>query len=112
MPGGGITGILAPEGGGDRFIAGSISPGGLITPPERPRSELLVPLAGGSIGALGWPSFGRPLRCSADVPTATKDKSAAAMIDSLSIPAAAMLPSHANTVRLRQFGSDRDPTGS
>ena len=48
VSGGGITGILAPEGGGVTFIFGSTSAGGVITPPERLRSELLVPLAGGS----------------------------------------------------------------
>ena len=53
VPGGGITGIRAPDGGGVRFISGSISTGGVMTPPERLKSELLVPLAGGTIGLFG-----------------------------------------------------------
>jgi len=50
VPGGGITGILAPDGGGVCLIAGSTPAGGVTTPPERLRSELLVPLAGGKAG--------------------------------------------------------------
>jgi hypothetical protein len=53
VPGGGMIGILAPEGGGVCFIPGSTSPGGAITPPERLNSELLLPLAGGTAGATG-----------------------------------------------------------
>jgi hypothetical protein len=53
VPGGGITGILAPDGGGDCFIPGSTSLGGTMTPPERLNSELLVPLAGGTAGVFG-----------------------------------------------------------
>jgi hypothetical protein len=53
VPGGGITGILAPVGGGVCFISRSISAGGAITPPDRFRSELEVPLAGGTAGAAG-----------------------------------------------------------
>jgi hypothetical protein len=56
-PGGGITGIRAPDSGGDRFIPGSTPTGGIMTPPERPRSELLVPLSGGAMGVLGWSAF-------------------------------------------------------
>jgi len=47
VPGGGIIGIVAPEGGGVCFIPGPTSAGGITTPPERLRSELVVPLAGG-----------------------------------------------------------------
>ena len=47
VPGGGITGIVAPEGGGVCFIPGSTSAGGVTIPPQRLRSELVVPLAGG-----------------------------------------------------------------
>ena len=50
VPGGGMTGMLSPEGGGVRFICGSTPGGGVTTPPDRPKSELLVPLAGGAIG--------------------------------------------------------------
>jgi len=53
VPGGGITGILSPDEGGICFIWGSTSAGGLMTPPERLRSELLLPMAGGSTGWLG-----------------------------------------------------------
>src|SRR5262252_701389 len=53
VPGGGITGILSPTGGGVCFICGSTSMGGLMTPPERLSSELVDPLAGGSAGVLG-----------------------------------------------------------
>ena len=53
VPGGGIIGILAPVEGGVCFIWGSTSVGGLITSPERLRSELLLPVAGGSTGRLG-----------------------------------------------------------
>ena len=48
-----MTGILAPEGGGARFISGSTLAGGVMIPPERLRSELLVPLAGGTVGVAG-----------------------------------------------------------
>lgn len=48
-----MTGILAPEEGGGRFIPGSTSAGGAMTPPERLKSELVVPLAGGTVGVLG-----------------------------------------------------------
>ena len=48
-----MTGILAPDGGGFCFIAGSTPLGGTTTPPERLNSELLVPLAGGTAGAFG-----------------------------------------------------------
>ena len=50
VPGGGMIGILAPVWGGGCFISGSIPAGGVITPPERFRSELRVPLAGGTGG--------------------------------------------------------------
>ena len=53
LPGGGIIGIVEPVAGGACFIWGSTSVGGLMTPPERLRSELLLPLAGGSTGWLG-----------------------------------------------------------
>src|SRR5438105_11471334 len=59
VPGGGIIGILAPVGGGVCFISGSISAGGVITPPDRFRSELEVPLAGGTAGVAGWAAPGR-----------------------------------------------------
>ena len=42
--------MLSPAGGGVRLICGSTLGGGVTTPPERPKSELLVPLAGGAIG--------------------------------------------------------------
>ena len=41
---------LSPAGGGLRFICGSTPGGGVTTPPDRPKSELLVPLAGGAVG--------------------------------------------------------------
>jgi hypothetical protein len=85
-PGGGITGIREPEAGGVRFIPGSTPAGGVMTPPERPRSELLVPVSGGTIGVLGWSAFGRSLRSSAETATARKDKSTAATLDTLCIP--------------------------
>src|SRR6266404_6028155 len=50
VPGGGMTGMASPAGGGVRFICGSTLGGGVMTPPDRPKSELLVPLAGGAIG--------------------------------------------------------------
>ena len=50
VPGGGMTGMLSPAGGGLRFICGSTPGGGVTTPPDRPKSELLVPLAGGAVG--------------------------------------------------------------
>ena len=53
VPGGGMTGIVAPEGGGICLIPGSTSAGGITTPPERLRSELVVPLAGGTAGVVG-----------------------------------------------------------
>jgi hypothetical protein len=86
-PGGGITGIREPDSGGVRFIPGSTPAGGIMTPPERPRSELLVPLSGGTIGVPGWSAFGRSLRSSAETATARKDKSIAATLDTLCIPA-------------------------
>jgi len=42
--------MLSPAGGGLRFICGSTPGGGVTTPPDRPKSELLVPLAGGAVG--------------------------------------------------------------
>jgi hypothetical protein len=59
VPGGGMTGIGSPEGGGICFIWGSISAGGAITPPERAKSELVVPLNGGVIGRFGLALSGR-----------------------------------------------------
>jgi hypothetical protein len=53
VPGGGITGIFAPLGGGVCLIPGSIPLGGVITPSDRFSSELRDPLAGGTIGLLG-----------------------------------------------------------
>jgi hypothetical protein len=53
VPGGGIIGIAEPEGGGVCLISGSIPAGGAITPPDRFRSELRVPLAGGTLGVVG-----------------------------------------------------------
>ena len=53
VPGGGITGIVEPLGGGVCFISGSIPVGGVITPPDRLRSVLRVPLAGGTAGVVG-----------------------------------------------------------
>jgi len=50
VPGGGMTGMLSPASGGLRFICGSTPGGGVTTPPDRPKSELLVPLAGGAVG--------------------------------------------------------------
>jgi len=40
-PGGGMTGIGSAEPGGIRLIWGSTPAGGIITPPERAKSELL-----------------------------------------------------------------------
>jgi hypothetical protein len=45
-----MIGILAPVWGGVCFISGSMPAGGVITPPDRFRSELSVPLAGGTLG--------------------------------------------------------------
>jgi hypothetical protein len=42
--------MLSPEGGGVCLICGSSPMGGVITPPERLKSELLDPLAGGTAG--------------------------------------------------------------
>jgi hypothetical protein len=53
VPGGGIIGIVEPVAGGVCFISGSIPAGGAITPPDRFRSELSVPLAGGTAGVVG-----------------------------------------------------------
>ena len=53
MPGGGITGIVEPVAGGVCLISGSILAGGVITPPDRFRSELRVPLTGGTAGVVG-----------------------------------------------------------
>jgi hypothetical protein len=53
VPGGGIIGIVEPAAGGVCFISGSIPAGGAITPPDRFRSELEVPLAGGTTGVAG-----------------------------------------------------------
>jgi hypothetical protein len=50
VPGGGIIGIFAPVGGGVCLISGSMPVGGVMTPPERFSSELVVPLAGGTDG--------------------------------------------------------------
>ena len=75
VPGGGIIGIVAPLEGGFCFIPGSISAGGVITPPERFRSELEVPLAGGTVG-VGCPAPGRPLGSSAAARTAPKPRTA------------------------------------
>ena len=50
VPGGGITGIVAPAGGGFCFISGSMPTGGVMTPPDRLKSELVAPLAGGTVG--------------------------------------------------------------
>jgi hypothetical protein len=52
-PGGGIIGIVEPVAGGVCLIFGSIPAGGVITPPDRFRSELRVPLAGGTAGVAG-----------------------------------------------------------
>jgi hypothetical protein len=89
VPGGGMTGIRAPEGGGVRFIPGSTLSGGVITPPERPRSELL-PFAGGTTGVLGWSAFGRPPRSSAETAAAIKPTTAAARTHILRISASAL----------------------
>jgi hypothetical protein len=48
-----MIGIAAPVEGGVCLIPGSISAGGLITPPDRFRSELELPLAGGTAGVAG-----------------------------------------------------------
>jgi hypothetical protein len=53
VPGGGMTGIQSPEWGGIRLIWGSTSAGGVITPPERAKSELVVPLNGGAVSGAG-----------------------------------------------------------
>jgi hypothetical protein len=53
VPGGGMIGIVEPVGGGVCFILGSMPAGGVITPPERFKSELRVPLAGGTAGVAG-----------------------------------------------------------
>jgi hypothetical protein len=53
VPGGGIIGIVEPLEGGVCLISGSTPVGGVITPPDRFRSELEVPLAGGTPGVAG-----------------------------------------------------------
>ena len=53
VPGGGIIGIVEPVAGGVCLISGSTPAGGVITPPDRFRSELEVPLAGGTAGVAG-----------------------------------------------------------
>src|SRR5690242_18816233 len=77
VPGGGIIGILAPVAGGVCLISGSISAGGVITPPDRFRSELELPLAGGTAGVAGWPAPGWPLGSSAAAARAPKPRTAA-----------------------------------
>jgi hypothetical protein len=53
VPGGGIIGIVEPAAGGVCLISGSMPAGGVITPPDRFRSELELPLAGGAAGGAG-----------------------------------------------------------
>src|SRR5438132_1432997 len=58
-----------------------------MTPPERPNSELLVPLAGGSAGVLGRSVPGRPLGSAAAAPIAPRPTIAAATTHILRIAA-------------------------
>jgi Transposase DDE domain len=53
VPGGGIIGIVEPVAGGVCLISGSTPAGGVITPPDRFRAELEVPLAGGTADVAG-----------------------------------------------------------
>jgi hypothetical protein len=53
VPGGGMTGIGSAEWGGISFIWGSTSAGGVITPPDRAKSVLVVPLNGGMVSGAG-----------------------------------------------------------
>jgi hypothetical protein len=48
-----MTGIGSAEWGGICFIWGSTSAGGVITPPDRAKSELVVPLNGGVVSGAG-----------------------------------------------------------
>jgi hypothetical protein len=99
VPGGGIIGIVEPVGGGVCFIWGSTSAGGLMTPPERPRSELLLPLAGGSTGWLGC-SAGR----SAAMADAPRPVNVATISHILRMLRLRVLPRKANTVMRRISG--------
>ncbi len=73
-----MTGIVAPEGGGFCFMSGSTPAGGVMTPPERLKSELVVPLAGGTVGVDGLSIPGRLLGSSAATATTPKPRIAAA----------------------------------
>jgi len=102
VPGGGITGILSPDGGGVCFIWGSTFVGGLMTPPEWLSSELLLPLAG-SAGALG---------CSMGLSAATAGAPKAANVAAMShilrivVPpcAASLIGKRRGTSNLRLIG--------
>jgi hypothetical protein len=49
VPGGGMTGVGSSEWSGIRLIWGSTSAGGVITPPDRAKSELVLPLNCGAM---------------------------------------------------------------
>jgi hypothetical protein len=93
VPGGGMTGIGSPEGGSICFIWGSISAGGAITPPERAKSELVVPLDGGVIGRFGLALSGRWSGSAARAAIAPNPTAAAAMAQVPRIAASSSLSS-------------------
>ena len=53
VPGGGTIGIVEPVAGGVCLISGSMPAGGVMTPPDRLKFELVAPLAGGTVGVDG-----------------------------------------------------------
>src|SRR5262249_29970029 len=53
VPGGGMTGMGSADRGGTSLISRSTRAGGMITPPERAKWELVVPLSGGATSGLG-----------------------------------------------------------
>jgi len=63
---------------GIRFISGSTPAGGVITPPDRAKSELVVPLKGGVIGRVGSAASGRPFGSAAKAAMAPNKTTAAA----------------------------------
>jgi hypothetical protein len=111
VPGGGMTGIGSPEGGGICFIKRSISAGGAITPPERAKSELVVPLNGGVIGRFGLALSGRWSGSAARAAIAPNPTAAAAMRQVPRIAASSSLssskPEWRSAAALRHLDSRR-----
>ena len=100
------------------MISGSMPAGGVMTPPERFRSELRLPLAGGTAGAAGWSAPGRPLCSSAAEATVAKPRAATAtrhvrcifvsIINlSFGVNTANPLPNHSHQARFRHERSCR-----